>query len=194
MILKKILNTSPILFFQEFRYWKSFSLWCCQQNLHCNRQFPCGYAVLWTLLWHDWCCNRCVLYIWVSYIHTCSCNLSGGKQLAVWKGSNFWGFWQGPSGMGSLALIQVLQVAEWFLFRFAVGSSRRAVLESRLRLAFSRHCLGFCPVPSRYWDLTRSKKRLFKVISITKWVLVPDLTWGLVKWKILTLSESKESE
>ena len=57
--------------FQEFRYWKSFSLWCCQQNLHCNRQLPGGYAVLWTLLWHDRCCHWCVLYIWVSAYTLC---------------------------------------------------------------------------------------------------------------------------
>lgn len=69
LITSRILNASPILFFQEFRYWKSFSLWCCQQNLHCHRQFPCGYAVLRTVLWHDWRCNRRVVYIRVSSIH-----------------------------------------------------------------------------------------------------------------------------
>jgi len=49
----------------EFSYREGIFIWCSVKNLHCNRFITCWHAELWTVLWHDWRSNRCLLYIWV---------------------------------------------------------------------------------------------------------------------------------
>lgn len=76
-------NLKPVfLCSEELGDRESFSFWCCQQDLYCNRQFSCWHAVLRVMLRHDWRCHWCFLHLWVS-------KCSGSMEQQSWKKSDF---------------------------------------------------------------------------------------------------------
>lgn len=57
-----------LMYCEEFWNREGFSVWCCEQDLHSDWQLSCGYVVIWTVLWHDWCCHWRVLHLRVNLI------------------------------------------------------------------------------------------------------------------------------
>ena len=69
----------------EFWDRESVPVWCDEQDLHRHRQFPSGHAMLWAMLWYDWCRHGHVWHLRVSLLGLASLLKKEEKQTNGWN-------------------------------------------------------------------------------------------------------------